>query len=355
MKKFFRDYYPPSAREFKEMWKNGIFIPDTSVLLDLYRYPESTKDALITIFKRLDAQIWIPHQIAHEYYKNRLRIIYDQEDAYEAMCKDIDRSFEAFSKAFDKDSLHHPYIDTTNIAGDINNVIEQSKKELRKSKLKHPKWKHNDTILKELEKIFKKAIGESYEDEKLKSLYSQGEERYKFDIPPGYRDREKPYPDKYGDFIIWEQMIDKAKKEKKPIIFITSEKKPDWWSEINGQKIGVRSDLRIEFRKETNCTFYAYQTANFIEKANWTLDIRITPQLKSELQEIIEKNSKIQEFLESYASDTSQLINSTVPLREGELIGSFGAQGPLTNLEPNIDPIKVPKKIAKENVKKGEK
>jgi len=34
---------------------------------------------------------------------------------------------------------------------------------------------------------------------------------------------------KFGDLIIWKEMIEKAKAEKRPIIFVTDDGKSDWW------------------------------------------------------------------------------------------------------------------------------
>ena len=42
---------------------------------------------------------------------------------------------------------------------------------------------------------------------------------------------------KYGDLILWYQIIDKAKESKKPIILISGDVKEDWWLEKNGKRI----------------------------------------------------------------------------------------------------------------------
>jgi hypothetical protein len=49
----------------------------------------------------------------------------------------------------------------------------------------------------------------------LKVIYKEAEQRFKESIPPGYKDNKKPEPDKYGDIVLWFQLIDYAKSEKK--------------------------------------------------------------------------------------------------------------------------------------------
>ena len=43
MKDIFKGYYRPSDDEFKKMWEEGIFVFDTNVLLNFYRYKKETK------------------------------------------------------------------------------------------------------------------------------------------------------------------------------------------------------------------------------------------------------------------------------------------------------------------------
>ncbi|WP_204277464.1 PIN-like domain-containing protein, partial [Escherichia coli] len=65
----------------------------------------------------------------------------------------------------------------------------------------------------------------------LAVLKKEGEDRYAKKIPPGYKDAKKDAGefDKYGDLIIWKDMIGKAKADKRPILFISDDAKEDWW------------------------------------------------------------------------------------------------------------------------------
>jgi hypothetical protein len=52
MKDIFRGYYKLDDDEFKQLWKKAVFIFDTNVLLNLYRYqPVFTFDATTPAFK----------------------------------------------------------------------------------------------------------------------------------------------------------------------------------------------------------------------------------------------------------------------------------------------------------------
>lgn len=78
MKQIFRNYYRLSNDEFAELWKNCIFVLDTNILLNLYRFPSEARDDLIRALDRVRDRLWIPHQVALEYQENRLTVIAEQ-------------------------------------------------------------------------------------------------------------------------------------------------------------------------------------------------------------------------------------------------------------------------------------
>jgi hypothetical protein len=65
----------------------------------------------------------------------------------------------------------------------------------------------------------------------LNEIKKEGKERYGRRMPPGFKDDKKPEDKKYGDLILWYQIIDEAKKSKKPIVLISGDVKDDWWLE----------------------------------------------------------------------------------------------------------------------------
>ena len=82
MKKAFPGYYLPSASEIKNIWDTCLFVLDTNVLLDLYRYSSSTRDQLIDLLKSVEDRIWLPHQVAKEFLKNRPTVMLSQTSTY---------------------------------------------------------------------------------------------------------------------------------------------------------------------------------------------------------------------------------------------------------------------------------
>jgi len=76
MKDMFKQYdYNFTEQEYRHIWENALFIFDTNILLNLYRYQNSSRDEFIKILESLDDRIWIPHHVALEFKRNRLTTI----------------------------------------------------------------------------------------------------------------------------------------------------------------------------------------------------------------------------------------------------------------------------------------
>lgn len=270
MKKLFPEYYPLTKDEKIKIWKNGIFILDANALLDLYRYSESASQELLTILEKFKSKLWLPHQVALEFLKNRMKVIYEQKLAYEAVCGAIDTQSESFIRGIKGGMVtRHPFINKKEIIRKIKGYTEKTKRNIKKMEENHPQLDSDDTILKKIDKLFAKKVGKPYKTEKLKQIYLEGKRRYAQEIPPGFMDAIKDQEDKsgkrkYGDLIIWKQTLDHAKKIKKPIVFITGEQKEDWWEIVKGRKIGPRFELIKEAKETAQVEFCIYSINQFI-------------------------------------------------------------------------------------------
>lgn len=63
------------------------------------------------------------------------------------------------------------------------------------------------------------------------------------------RRKSKEGIDKFGDLIIWKELLIFARENKQNIIFITLDNKEDWW---DSDKSSARKELIQEFRRYNN-------------------------------------------------------------------------------------------------------
>ena len=82
MKSTFRGYYRPSEPEFAELWRTCIFVLDANVLLNMYGYSSETRNQLLALLTTIAQRLWVPHQFAREYQRNRAKSIAEQVSSY---------------------------------------------------------------------------------------------------------------------------------------------------------------------------------------------------------------------------------------------------------------------------------
>lgn len=243
---------------------------------------------------KISNRIWISHQAALEYQDNRLKKIATQEKTYEqisTILQDTQNQLEGLLRD------GHLSINVDSLLGTIESTFSSVRGELGKHKKRHPDLFRNDSIRTELTKLFQHRTGLPYSSEKLAEIYKVGELRYESSQPPGYRDRKKEdvkrYGDqviksKYGDLILWFQLMDKVAASPCSVLFITDDRKDDWWWEENGKTVGPRPELVTEMREKANAPFYMYTPTRFMENANIYLGTKINREIIDEVRDVSE-------------------------------------------------------------------
>jgi DNA-binding CsgD family transcriptional regulator len=281
MKELYSGYSKKTEKELKELWKNSLITFDTNVILNLYRYSDSTRIAILELIKKFEKQIFLTFQVGLEYNRNRYEIISDQENSHNDFLKKLkiieDDLNSKDSPPFLSDSLH-------NSLSKVFNNVEKEVKEHIESFQKMP---DNDEIFNKIEKLFKGKITEKFDEERIKQIYQDGKLRFEKKIPPGYEDHKKPEERRYGDLIFWLQILEKSNKEKKSIILISDERKEDWiWKLKNGKTIGPRQELIEEMKTFSGKDFHIYSSERFINFGQMYLQENVNDKAIQEIESI---------------------------------------------------------------------
>lgn len=286
MKTTFHGYYSPTIEEYKRLWKDGIVILDTNVLLDLYRLPTTARDELFNVFNVLKERLWIPHQVALEFQRRRLTVIHNERKSISEaltsvgdLATDIKKKVEALQ--IDKRGLG---IDSKPLIEALESSKTQIIDAIRKSHESQLDISASDSVRDRLDNLFEGRIGTGPQNqEELDKLIIGGGDRYGEHIPPGFADvgKEKnpneatfifnhiKYQRKFGDLILWRQIIEHVKMSSvKEVLFVTSDKKEDWWWIEYGRSVGPHPELISEIRREGLVDlFWMYTSNQFIEHA----------------------------------------------------------------------------------------
>ena len=304
MRTRFPQYYSFSEKELSALLKDCVFVFDANVLLNLYRYPRTTREDFLRVLKKLaaDKRIWLPFQAALEFQDNRLAVIAEQKRKFTEVRNLLSEINGQLKRKLDDLQLRkrHSSIDPDFLLKGIDKIFKDYLAKLDGLEASQPDVNQNDNIRTEIDKIFSPFVGKGFSKQELEDLQgSKGETRYRFEQPPGYKDaaekkdstrfhRDLIIRRKFGDLIIWKEIIAYTKQSKpKGIVFITDDSKDDWWLEVGGKTIGPRPDLVSEFHQETNLLhFHMYNSERFIKVAADALEISIRPQSIEDVKSI---------------------------------------------------------------------
>jgi PIN like domain len=262
MRKSFPGHLRGGDDELAKLWGDCLFSFDASSLLNLYRYSTETSQALLNIISAVGDRIWLPHQVGLEFTRNRLTVISEQEATYGEVRKSLNKALTALQAP-----REHPFLSADRLKR-LEAVLTEVEQELEDRKKKHASLSTDDPVLKQVFDLFDGKVGAPYSADKLAEIYKDGATRYDNKVPPGYEDRKSKEDDarKYGDLVVWYQLIDKA-KEGRPIIFVSDDGKEDWWLLHHGSTLGPRPELIAEMIDKANAQFYMYQPWRFMEYA----------------------------------------------------------------------------------------
>ncbi|MFN2362899.1 MAG: PIN-like domain-containing protein [Halarsenatibacteraceae bacterium] len=335
MKEEFSEFYYPTESELEKLWQEGIFIFDTNILLSLYNLSEETSNRILDIFDDLNDRIWLPYNVVYEYHQNRLNVIMSVYNETENLKTDLIKGFTNYiqSKLVDNREEYNPVFDWGEIEdmilkmkSDFNDYIEAETDKL-------PARFKEDDIRSRYSKIFTDRIGNKLTEKDLEEIYQEGEIRYEKGLSPGYKDKNKKsrldynFDDnrKYGDLIIWKQILKKAETTEKPIIFITDETKGDWWQQAGGLNFGPTYFMKKEM-EERKTLFHMYSSLDFFRGLKNYLDIKIK---ENQLEAI--KNNAVSELdldelkveldlkAEKYTEDELELFKAKISNRLNKL------------------------------------
>ncbi|UJB30168.1 PIN-like domain-containing protein [Chromobacterium sp. Beijing] len=289
MRSVFPGYYSPTEDDFSTLWSEGVFIFDTNVLLNLYSYPEDVRNVFFSVLSKISDRIWIPYQVGLEFHRNRFSRIKQANQRVEQLLQTINKTGGQINSEVNSIELEKRNIGISDIQDRLTAVQAahaalSEAVQLACNKL--PPISLSDPIGVEICKLLDGRVGPPPADQAaLDALVVDGQDRFDKQIPPGFsdvknksesvfRDRGLTYFRKYGDLIVWKQLMSHADEEKiKNVIFITGDKKPDWWWLDESRTLGPLPELVQEITLKSSVErFWMYSADQFLKYAETYLE-----------------------------------------------------------------------------------
>lgn len=307
MKGIFPQYEQCTPERIAFAWKTGLFVFDTNVLLNLYRYQVTSRDELINVLGQLSSRIWIPHHVALEFQRNRLKVIAEQSKRFTDVRKTVEKARLSLFGELDKLQLQkrHSLIDPQPLTGGFDTLASAFLAQLEKLRQNQQGLTDVDPLKEKIEDLFDGRVGEApANQESINIIYSDAVQRFKVGMPPGYEDSNKDkheidehfhagiiYKRKFGDYLVWRQITAHSKEHGiKHLILVTDDGKDDWWYRIDAEgpkTIGPRPELIEDARVNGSIdTFLMYSTEGFLKYAREFLKAPVSEETLKEVRDV---------------------------------------------------------------------
>ncbi|MBB5851362.1 PIN-like domain-containing protein [Amycolatopsis umgeniensis] len=292
----FEGYLTPTDQNYKDLLNSGVVILDANVLLTLYRYAPATRADLLAVLGKLGERLWIPHQVAHEFWKNRENALGDLKKVTKeaaATLNDLSsQASQALATWANRISLNDEKRD--NVATPIKKGFESAVKsinDLGDLEGKNGHWDTNkDQILASVQALLVGKVGNRLTEGEEVAARKEAERRIAASEPPGFKDAKKDDP--CGDYLFWLQTLQEARRREVDVLIVTDDSRSDdWYRRQGGQTRGPRLELIHEMREFANSRLYMMRTQSLLYHAGRALQVDVSPSSVEEVAQLSEKSS----------------------------------------------------------------
>ncbi|MGC5384576.1 PIN-like domain-containing protein [Micromonospora chalcea] len=279
----FEGYRNVERAGLDQVLRTGIVALDTNLLLDLYRYSKNARMQVLSALEAVAPALFMPAQVQKEFWRNRddviRRVIATNsfaglQEARKKALAEVDSWAARTTPGAEADEqrvlLDKAFAEVIgwvkrggsglNLRAALRDVAE-------------------DPVLGKLRELFEHRVGRPFPSERLVELIAVGRQRFARRMPPGYMDADKPEQQEEGtgDFLLWEQLIQHAAVQRKDLLFVTRDRKEDWWRlDAAREPIGPRVELINEMSERAGVGFFMAVPEDFLAAASAAFDVDVS-------------------------------------------------------------------------------
>ncbi|MFF2076351.1 PIN domain-containing protein [Kitasatospora sp. NPDC058162] len=277
----FNGYWRRPQSDYNEAIRSYQIVLDTNVLLQLYRFTPQARTELLDVLKAAQDRLWVPHQVASEFYSRRIDALREHLDLYSNIPRNLIslkakalEEIHAFAKRSsitpkEKERLIQP------LESSFSTILEHLENYRNSFDLSLEIVTRQDPILEDLSHIFQGRTGEAFTESEIAEHIKRFSERAASKIPPGYKDAAKS-DNAHGDYFLWEQTLRMAESTGRPILFVTNDEKEDWVRKEAGFTIGARPELIAEIKSRASVDFLIVNLGLFLRHAKDSLGTAVS-------------------------------------------------------------------------------
>ena len=306
----FPGYRLPVESELETALRFALVVVDANVLLNLYRYNESTRDDLLGVLRRLGDRLWVPNQVLREFWRNRLGVLASRgagtDQALAALGKQQRATSDTIQQwaktvaidAADRESLLEK-------VATLHAILES---EIRARAPGAPAVvgaAGAEPVLRQLEELLTGKAGTAPQQADWEAAVKEGNDRVARQEPPGYLDADKAdsgLPEgAAGDYLVWRQTIEEAARRDLDVLLVTGDEKEDWWWRHRSEFLGPRVELVAEFKNQSGRQLYMMRPIDLLRRAS-ALDVVVRKESVDDVERVSRESQSRPEWSEAGVS-----------------------------------------------------
>ncbi|MFF3358849.1 PIN-like domain-containing protein [Streptomyces sp. NPDC002917] len=300
----YEGYRTPTAADYERLMRSGLIVLDTNVLLDLYRMNHRVRADMLTVLDSLQDRLWIPHQVVEEFWRNQQQdgLLGHHEDRASQAKQTLAKARENIRQAINRWAKEVHLSDDAPIrrkleegSVGLGSAIEVLSglidEQASSDEVPGSADTNRDPVIQGLESLLQGRIGAPMSDADRHAAIATAKSRAAIKQPPGFRDFEegKPDPAAAGDYLVWVQLMEEAKRRGIDALFVTRDLKEDWWrSSMKGMPRQPRVELVHEMRAITGHQLFMMEPSNLMKQARSLFDLesRVDQQSVTALEQL---------------------------------------------------------------------
>jgi hypothetical protein len=277
----FEAYRTVTQEEYRSLLTSGLVVLDANALLNLYRYNVKTRDDFIEMLANIRERLWVPHQAMYEFWRGRSSVIGSRSREIEGIIDGILRNRSNLEKGIHTWSgrVGLPPEKTAEIIGTVESAVDDVAEKIRATSndtaLENAEDTAKDPVITALSTILETNVGYPLTADELRKAKAEAMKRIADHAPPGWkyaRKRENPE----GDYIVWFEALQEARRRGVDVLFVTDDTKDDWWRKEGEEVKGPLPELVYEMRVVANVGLFMLRPGSLLAHAGDALGLGIS-------------------------------------------------------------------------------
>lgn len=271
----------------------GLISLDANVLLSFYRFSPKARTALLAVLTKCGDRLFVPHQSAQEFWRNRVAVIDQRDAATQQLLDQLDKSVRGLDgpiKTWVKNTAASEGVVAQIRAAmaDFQEKIATCVEDETGDKDGVGYQVPQDAIVVALRSLLTIGrVGPAPTSAERDQWLGEASSRVERGLPPGFKDAAKEARGSTdgaaGDYLVWRQSLNEAKRRDLPLVIVTGDEKEDWWWRHRSTLLGPRSELVEECHSETGRALVLLRPQDLVQLAD-ALDVKVDPAAAAEIE-----------------------------------------------------------------------